>query len=88
MTNFLLHARSRHIVVNGVTRYRLVPETAADGLLLVGDPALVELEGAYSPVPQAQTIEVEGPGGDLTFEFFKMKVAARPAPQAQPEPEP
>jgi hypothetical protein len=88
VTNFLLHARSRHVVVNGTTRYRLVPETAADGLLLVGDPALVELEGSYSPVPQAQTIEVEGPGGALKFEFFKMTVAARPAPQAQPEPEP
>jgi hypothetical protein len=84
--NFLLHARSRHILLNGTTRFRLVPETAEDGLLLAGDPALVEIEGSYSPVPQAQTIEVEGPGGALTFEFFKMKVAARPAPRAQPEP--
>jgi hypothetical protein len=86
VTNFLLHARSRHVVINGTTRYRLVPETAADGLLLAGDPALVEPEGGYSPIPQAQTIEVEGPGGGLTFEFFAMKVAERPAPRTEPEP--
>ena len=33
-----LHARSRHAVVNGETRYRLVPETAGDGLLRAGRP--------------------------------------------------
>lgn len=86
LTDFLLHARTRHVLLNGTTRFRLVPETAADGLLLAGDPTLVEPEGAYSPIPQAQTIEVEGPGGDLTFEFFAQKVAPRPAPQAEPEP--
>jgi hypothetical protein len=78
LTNLFLHARSRHVLINGTGRFRLVPETAADGLLMVGDPALAEPEGAYSPLPQAQTIEVEGPGGDLTFDFFRMKVAARP----------
>lgn len=84
LTNFLLHARVRHVLVNGTVRYRLVPETATDGLLLNSDPALVETEGGYSPIPQAQTIEVEGPGGDLTFEFFGQKVASRPPPVAEP----
>jgi hypothetical protein len=79
LTNFLLHARSRHVLINSTARFRLVPETAEDGLLMVGDPALAEPEGAYSPLPQAQTIEVEGPGGDLRFDFFKMKVATRRA---------
>jgi hypothetical protein len=86
LTNFLLHARTRHILVNGTARYRLVPETAGDGLLLNSDPALVATEGSYSPIPQAQTIEVEGPGGDLEFEFFRQKVASWPPPVAEPAP--
>jgi hypothetical protein len=80
VTNFLLRAATRHLLLNGTSRYRLVPETAEDGLLMAGDPALVEPEGSYSPIPQVQTIAVEGPGGNLTFEFFRQKVAARPAP--------
>jgi hypothetical protein len=82
LTNFLLHARVRHILVNGASRYRLVPETAADGLMVAGDPALVEPEGSYSPIAQAQTIEVEGPGGDLDFDFYSMEVEPRPKPVA------
>jgi hypothetical protein len=82
LTNFLLHARVRHILVNGASRYRLVPETAEDGLMVAGDPALVEPEGSYSPIAQAQTIEVEGPGGDLDFDFYSMKVEPRPKPAA------
>ncbi len=86
LTNFLLHARIRHILVNGVSRYRLVPETAADGLLVSGDPKLVEEEGGYSPIAQTQTIEVEGPGGDLSFDFYAMKVAAQPKALVEPAP--
>jgi hypothetical protein len=86
LTNFLLHARTRHILVNGVSRYRLVPETAEDGLLVAGDPALVETEGGFSPIAQTQTIQVEGPGGDLSFDFYAMKVAARPTPLVEPTP--
>ena len=84
--NFLLHARTRHLTINGEVRLRLVPETAGDGLLLSGDPALVEPEGSYSPIPQARTIEADGPGGNLRFEFFAMKVASRPAPLIEPIP--
>jgi hypothetical protein len=86
LTNFLLHARSRHILVNGVSRYRLVPETAADGLLVAGDPKLAEPEGSFSPIAQTQTIEVEGPGGDLSFDFYAMTVAPRPKPLVEPTP--
>jgi hypothetical protein len=86
LTNFLLHARVRHILVNGETRYRLVPETAADGLLVAGDPKLVEPEGTYSPIGQTKTIEIEGPGGDLSFDFYAMKVAPRPDPRVEPTP--
>ena len=86
LTNLLLHARVRHILVNGAARYRLVPETAGDGLMVAGDPALLEPEGSFSPIAQAQTIEVEGPGGNLGFEFYAMKVAPRPKPLVEPAP--
>lgn len=72
----LLHAALREIVVNGTTGYRLVPETAADGLLMRGG-ALVAESGPFSPIPQATTIAVKGAGSDLSFSFYRMDV--RPA---------
>ena len=86
LTTVLLHADSRHVVVNGSARYRLIPETATDGLLMAADPTLVEPEGVFSPIPQARTIAVEGPGGGLDFEFFSMRVAPRPAPRTEAAP--
>ncbi len=71
--NFLLHARSRHAVVNGGTRYRLVAETAGDGLLMRAAPGIVE-SGPFDPVPEARTIAVEGGSATLTYEFFSMRV--------------
>jgi hypothetical protein len=71
--NFLLHARSRHAVVNGETRYRLVPETAGDGLLMRAAPGVVK-SGPFDPVPEARTIAVEGGSATLTYEFFSMSV--------------
>jgi hypothetical protein len=81
VTNFLLHARTRHIVVNGSASYRLIPETAADGLLLWGDQTIFEEDGVLSPLPQAYTIELQGGSGGLTLDFYAMKVApgTRPA---------
>jgi hypothetical protein len=71
--NFLLHARSRHAVVNGETRYRLVPETAGDGLLMRAAPGIVG-SGPFDPVPEARTIAVEGGSATLTYEFFSLSV--------------
>jgi hypothetical protein len=71
--NFLLHARSRHAFVNGETRYRLVPETAGDGLMMRAAPGIVEA-GPFDPVPEARTIAVEGGSATLTYEFFSMSV--------------
>ncbi|MCW2982149.1 MAG: hypothetical protein JWO14_3876 [Solirubrobacterales bacterium] len=71
--NFLLHARSRHAVVNGETRYRLVAETAGDGLMMRVAPGIVE-SGPFDPVPEARTIAVEGGSATLTYEFFSMSV--------------
>jgi hypothetical protein len=71
--NFLLHARSRHAVVNGETRYRLVPETAGDGLLMRAAPGVVE-SSPFDPVPEARTIAVEGGADQVTYDFFTMRV--------------
>jgi hypothetical protein len=86
LSTFLLHARTRHILIDGTRRYRLVPETAADGLLLAGDPSLVAAEGGFAPLPQASTIAVEGASGELRFEFFRTRVAPRPRAHFEPGP--
>ncbi|HTT93809.1 MAG TPA: hypothetical protein VMF55_04000 [Solirubrobacterales bacterium] len=77
---FLFHAASRHATINGTTRYRLVPETAGDGLLLRAAPAVtgprsqaVEA-GAFDPIPEATTIAVEGGADHLTYSFYEMRV--------------
>jgi hypothetical protein len=74
VTNFLFHARTRHIVVNGGPSFRLIPETAGDGLLMLGDESIYEEEGVLSPLPQAKTIELQGASGDLTLDFYAMRV--------------
>jgi hypothetical protein len=77
---FLFHAGSRHATVNGEARYRLVPETAGDGLLLRAAPALtgpagqaVEA-GAFDPIPEAKTIAVDGGADQITYSFYEMRV--------------
>lgn len=80
LQTFLFHAGSRHATINGDTRYRLVPETAGDGLLLRASPALtgpvsqaVEA-GPFDPVPEAATIAVDGGSDRLTFSFYETRV--------------
>jgi hypothetical protein len=70
---FLFHASSRHAVVNGGTRYRLVPETAGDGLLLRAAPGVVG-PGPFDPIPEARTLAVEGGSSSLTYTFYAMRV--------------
>jgi hypothetical protein len=74
VTNFLLHARTRHIVVNGEATYRLIPETAGDGLLMAADPVVSGEDSGFTSFPQAKTIELRGGSGDLGFDFYAMKV--------------
>ncbi len=75
---FLFHARARHLTVNGKTRYRLIPETAGDGLLLRAAPGIVE-PGPFDPIPEARTIAVDGGADQLTYRFYAMRVG-RPRP--------
>ncbi|MGC1813898.1 MAG: hypothetical protein WA696_07145, partial [Solirubrobacterales bacterium] len=72
LSTFLLHARTRRVVVNGAQSYRLIPGTASDGLLLWGGDRIAA--GAFSHIPQARTIEVTGADGGLRFSFFRMRV--------------
>ncbi|HET7417595.1 MAG TPA: hypothetical protein VFJ61_08230 [Solirubrobacterales bacterium] len=69
----LFHARVRRAVVNGDESFRLIPETAADGLLLRGNGPFAA-PGPFSPFPQARTIAVSGAGDDLRFEFFRLQL--------------
>jgi hypothetical protein len=69
----LFHAASRHAVVNGETRYRLVPETAGDGLLLRAAPGIAK-PGPFDPVPEAKTLAVEGGADRITYDFFALQV--------------
>jgi hypothetical protein len=71
--NYLFHAASRHATVNGETRYRLVPETAGDGLLLRAAPGIVE-PGPFDPVPEARTLAIEGGSDRITYDFYALQV--------------
>jgi hypothetical protein len=71
--NFLFHAASRHATVNGETRYRLVPETAGDGLLLNAAPGIVK-PGPFDPVPDARTLAIEGGSDRITYDFYALQV--------------
>ena len=75
IATLLLHARLRQAVLDGSRSYRLIPETAGDGLLLRGGGAVAE-DGPFSPIPQARTIAVSGANGTLRYDFFSMRVAA------------
>jgi hypothetical protein len=77
LTTLLLHARTRRVVVNGTSSFRLIPETAGDGLLLLGDQSIYEEDGSLSPLPQATTIELQGASGDLSIDFYAMRVGRR-----------
>lgn len=69
----LLRARLRTAIVDGARRYRLVPGTASDGLLLRGD-ARIGGRSPFAQIPGARTIAIEGAGDDLRYEFFRMRV--------------
>jgi len=75
LTTMLLHARLRTAILDGGVSYRLVPETAGDGLLLRADPRVVAGLGSFSPVPQTRTLAVEGGGGELRYDFYAVRVS-------------
>ncbi len=74
LQTLLLHARTRRLVLDSGAAYRLVPETAGDGLLLRGDPAVAP-PAPFSPIPQTTTVAIEGSGGSVRFDFYAMTIA-------------
>jgi hypothetical protein len=80
LQTLLLHARTRRLVLDSGAAFRLVPETAGDGLLLRGDPAVAP-PAPFSPIPQTTTIAIEGSGGSVRFDYYAITIAPA-APQS------
>ena len=78
----LYRAKYRFLQVDDRRRYRLVPGTAADGLMLRGDRGVLGT-GAFAQAPQAKTIRLLGEGGDLEYDFYSMAVAGEPRDETE-----
>jgi hypothetical protein len=74
LSTALLHAGLRSMIVNGTQSYRLVPDTAGDGLMLRASDSIAG-SGPFSPIPQAETIELTGANEGLRYDFFRMRVS-------------
>ena len=73
---FLYRARQRTISVDGQTTWRLVPDTAADGLILRAPPA-VDFPPPFHLAPNAHSISLRIGGGnprEIEVRFFAQKV--------------
>jgi hypothetical protein len=78
LKTLLYRANSRHVVVNGTNSYRLVPGTAADGLL-IDLPPNIDYPAPFVLSPGARTIEFKGVSGELTIDLYWMQVRIPPA---------
>jgi hypothetical protein len=72
----LYRSEFRYLTVNGAARYRLVPGTAADGLIMATSPN-VDYPGPYGLSPRARTIELTGVSGPLRIDLYWMSVSRR-----------
>lgn len=71
---FLFRAKLRFAVVNGGAAYRLVPGTAADGLIM-RIPKQDDLPGpAFHLSPDAETVSPQGASGPLKIDFYAMPI--------------
>jgi hypothetical protein len=76
----LYRARIRYAVVNRIQRYRLVPGTAGDGLLMRAAPG-IDYPAPFALSPHARTIKIEGTSGEPRIDFYSMSVrATEPSP--------
>ncbi len=70
----LFRAKPRYLVTNGAAAYRLVPGTAADGMIM-SVPRPLDLPGpAFRLSPDAKTLSPQGVSGELTFDFYAMPI--------------
>ncbi len=63
LLTFVSHSRTRHAIVNDDRGYRLIPGTAADGLMLRSSNGIGG-KGAFAQIPQARTLAITGVGGN------------------------
>ncbi|MGH2956187.1 MAG: hypothetical protein ACRDL6_04240, partial [Solirubrobacterales bacterium] len=81
LRTLLYRAKPRYVIFNGSERFRIVPETARDGLLLRAD-SRVDFPGEFALAPGAGTVSFErdsGPlaGGDeLRVDFYSLPVGS------------
>lgn len=73
LRSLLFRPRERRFVDAGGS-YRLVPDTAADGLMLRSGAGVPEGRGRFAQIPQMPSIKLIGTDGDLRYEFFRMRV--------------
>jgi hypothetical protein len=76
--SFLFRARPRFLEVNrGQARFRLVPGTAGDGLIMAV-PTPLDLPAPFSLSAGAITIAVEGAGDELRVDFYALPLRGSP----------
>jgi hypothetical protein len=73
----LWRPRFRFAYLNGGTvDYRIVPGTAADGLMVSPAPGL-DSAGAFAQIPSVQDIRMEGVDRELTYDFYRVPIRMR-----------
>jgi hypothetical protein len=78
LRSLLWRPRFRFAYLNeGEVAYRIVPGTAADGLM-VSPSAGLDSPGVFAQIPAVQEIRLEGVKGELSFDFYRVRVR-RPA---------
>lgn len=65
----------RRATLSDGSTYRVVPSIADDGLLLRSGKKVGDDDAFFSQVPDTETIKIDGGGGELKYDFYRMKVA-------------
>jgi hypothetical protein len=76
LRSLLWHPRFRYAYVNGDVSYRIVPGTAADGLMVSPAPGL-DSPGLFAQIPVVGEIRLEGVKGEFTYDFYRVRVRMR-----------
>jgi hypothetical protein len=64
----------RHASINGgEVRYKLVPSTTGDPMIVSADRSL-DRKQDFAELPVIKNIAVEGAGGSLTYDFYRVKL--------------
>jgi hypothetical protein len=78
LRTFLFRSSFRYATVNGASTYRLVPGTAADGLLM-SVPKRADFPGpGFSLSPGARQLSLSGTSGTLKIDFYALPIRSLP----------